>query len=318
MRSRTALLSLFFILGALVLPLAAHANTIPYFGPIIEASWAENSDVCPLGWGAVILAINNIILIAISIAIVFVAPLMLAWAGFLLVANPFNPTAKQQAKSMLTNTIVGIVIALAGWMIVAAVMAVFYDPSDPRLAGENWANLITGEGLKCIEVASVLNPADLNDPPITGGGTPVEVIQEGEEPLPVGPGQYTHQEAVAALAGHSIGLSSTGGCFDQTRPNCTSLQGIPRDAIARIIEIQSKCNCPITISGGTEVGHKSHGIGLPIVDFNYSAKLIDGIRNSGYVINASFGRGATCEPKGRPGVKIACGVDPLGHIHMEL
>ena len=62
MRSRIGLLSFVLITGALVIPHLAHA-AIPFFGPIIQDWGSANGSgqTCPLGWGAVINVINNII-----------------------------------------------------------------------------------------------------------------------------------------------------------------------------------------------------------------------------------------------------------------
>ncbi len=154
MRSRTALFALLFVVSSLALPLVAYAAAIPFLGPIIsqEGEFAR----CPAGWGALIIIVNNIIRLLITLAIVLVAPLMISWAGFLLVVNPFNSGAKEQAKKILTNTIVGIVIALAGWMIVNALMVVLYNPNassgGTRLAA--WSQLITSGGAGfCLEQA---------------------------------------------------------------------------------------------------------------------------------------------------------------------
>ena len=149
MRSRVSLLALLFAIGSFALPLAAHA-AIPFFGPIIPA----NYNVCPAGWGLLMTVVNNIISLLITLAIVFVAPLMIAYSGFLFVVNPVSSGGKEHAKQILTNTIVGIVIALAGWMIVDAIMAVLYKPGS---AGETWSSLITSGGIDpCLDVAGAL------------------------------------------------------------------------------------------------------------------------------------------------------------------
>ena len=291
--------------------MVTRARSIPNFGPILEDGW----NLCPLSWSAVIMTINNVITLSITLAIVFVAPIMLAYSGFLLVTNAFNPSAKEDAKKMITNAIVGIVIALAAWMIVDALMAVLYHPTDPEQWGGTWSELITGGGIPvCIPVASSLHQ-------VAPGVGAAGVSPDGTvttAPSPVGPGQYTHAEALAVLQAHgNISLSSTGGCSDPNNRSCTSLEGIPRGAITNITGIQTLCNCGITISGGTETGHLSHGQGLPVVDFNYSDALLRGIRAAGYNADTNFSRGATCEPPGRPGVAMACGPG-TGHIHMEL
>ncbi|MDO8700276.1 MAG: hypothetical protein Q7J56_01205, partial [Deltaproteobacteria bacterium] len=118
MRFRTFFFALIFVVGSLALPLAAHAG-IPFFGPIIPNAVVQYEDpvthktitttenVCAAGWGMVITVVNNIIALLITLAIVFVAPLMIAWSGFLFVVNPVDPSGIAKAKSILTNTIVG-------------------------------------------------------------------------------------------------------------------------------------------------------------------------------------------------------------------
>ena len=141
-------------------PLFAHAGGIPFFGPIIP----KESATCPASWGLVITVINNIITLLITLAIVFVAPLMIAYAGFLFVVNPVNSGGISQAKSILLNTVIGIAVALAGWLIVDAIMAVLYNPTA---VGSTWSSLITSGGTTpCLQVAGSYNPAKPVTPPV--------------------------------------------------------------------------------------------------------------------------------------------------------
>ena len=149
-----------FVAGSFALPLAAYA-AIPFFGPIIPTAY----NTCAASWGLLITVVNNIISFLITIAIVFVAPLMIAYAGFLLVVNPVNAGGKEKAKSILLNTVVGIVIAMAGWLIVDAVMAVLYNPTA---VGKTWSQLIGSGGIPpCIPLAGSLTSA-AGQPPVTG------------------------------------------------------------------------------------------------------------------------------------------------------
>ena len=151
MRSRIPLLALFFAIGSFALPQFAHA-AIPFFGPIIPDAY----NVCPASWGLLVTVINNIIEFSITIAIVFVAPIMIAYSGFLYVVNPANPGGIAKAKSILSSTVIGIIVAIAGWAIVDAVMAVFYHPSDS--AWGTWSSLITSGNIDpCIDLAKSLN-----------------------------------------------------------------------------------------------------------------------------------------------------------------
>ncbi len=141
-----------FTTGLFALPFAAHAS-IPFFGPIIPSP-PTGDNVCPAGWGMVMIVVNNIIELAITLAIVFVAPLMIAYSGFLFVVNPVNPGGRGKAKDILLNTIVGIIIALAGWLIVDAVMAVLYNPNA---AGGTWSSIVTSSGNPCLMQAGALS-----------------------------------------------------------------------------------------------------------------------------------------------------------------
>lgn len=162
MRSRVHLFAFLIVAGSLALPIVAQAGGIPFFGPIIPNEpitingIASNQNVCAAGWGMLITVINNIISFLITIAIVFVAPLMIAWAGFLMVFSPTKVGDVSKAKSILLNTVIGIVIALAGWMIVDAIMAVLYNP---KAVGSTWSSLIGSGGLSpCIDLKGSVAP----------------------------------------------------------------------------------------------------------------------------------------------------------------
>ena len=157
----------------LLSPTVAQAAAIPFFGPIIPQE--GNQAVCAAGWGMLITVINNIIAFSITIAIVFVAPLMIAYAGFLFVVNPVNSEGIKKAKGVLLNTIVGIVIALAGWMIVDALMVVLYNPNatngGTRLGA--WSQLITSGGFgPCIDLRGSVPPTVAPPPPGIVVGVP--------------------------------------------------------------------------------------------------------------------------------------------------
>lgn len=141
------------VLSIVALPSAAHAS-IPFWGPIIPEAY--NS--CAANFGLVIEVINRIIQLSITLAIVIVAPVMFAWAGFDIIVNPTNPGKLSEARQRMLNVVIGIVIALAAWMIVDALMAVLYRPTDTATFKETWFNLIRTEGAPpCVELAGSLN-----------------------------------------------------------------------------------------------------------------------------------------------------------------
>lgn len=152
MRSRAPLFLFILITSIFVLPVVTHAY-IPFFGPIIP----DNNNRCAANWGMLILVINNIISLVLTLEIVLVAPIMLAYSGFLYVSNSYNPTGLSKAKGMLFNVIGGIVVSLAAWMIVGALMAVLYDSKH---VGQTWQSLITGGGDMCLKIAAGLSQVE--------------------------------------------------------------------------------------------------------------------------------------------------------------
>lgn len=158
MRSRVLFFALLLcIAGAFIAPHAAQAATIPFFGPIVPKD-------CPAGWGLLVTVINNIIIVLLSIAIVFFAPLMIAYAGFLFVVNPVNASGKEKAKQILLHTIVGIIVSLAAWMIVAAIMVALYHPESTGWGA--WTDLIGGSSADdCLKPSGPGTGAPPTSPP---------------------------------------------------------------------------------------------------------------------------------------------------------
>ena len=198
MPRRLALLTLVFAASALTLPPLAHA-AIPYFGPIIPdiASQYGDMQTCPLGWGALIDVINNLISFGITLAIVGVAPLMIAYSGFLMVIEPASPGGRNKAKTILTNTIVGIVIALASWLIVDAVMAALTQNGQPF--GTNWSQLVNSGGLDpCLNESKAFQQSATAGPTATALPAGVTVT----------PGQYSPSMAANYADAHALSGSS--------------------------------------------------------------------------------------------------------------
>jgi len=247
MNKRIFFFAFAFLATSLALPHFAHAAAIPFLGPIIDQSWTVSSTgiQCALGWGAVLMVVNNVIRFLVTIAVVFVAPIMIAYAGFLYVVNSMNPSGISKAKGILLNTIIGIIIALAGYLIVDAVMAVLTTKIDGSTTfAHNWASLITsGSAPTCLPQKGV--GTELNQS--TNGGAGIATVSPN-----------TNCAALYSSTLPSIAVSATGDCCDKTKSNCTSLEGMLFSTTQQIININSKCG-PIIVSGGTEVGHSSEG-----------------------------------------------------------
>ncbi|MFG3441679.1 hypothetical protein ACGF0J_30925 [Nonomuraea sp. NPDC047897] len=105
--------------------------------------------------------------------------------------------------------------------------------------------------------------------------------------------RMSHAHAATYLLGAGLRYRSTGRCTDRHVPTCTSLDAVRTGTIARIIALKHASDCPIMVTGGTEVGHApgrfSHGQGYKL-DISHNACIDryiaqhsepDGVRGDG-------------------------------------
>ncbi len=52
----------------------------------------------------------------------------------------------------------------------------------------------------------------------------------------------------------------------ESKPSCTNLGGLPEETLNMLITLKRECNCEAVITGGTEPGHRTHGVGKRPVD----------------------------------------------------
>lgn len=69
--------------------------------------------------------------------------------------------------------------------------------------------------------------------------------------------ELSHKAAASKLRNAGIGWTSSGGCGNRNRPNCTSFSGIKSGTISGVITLKKSSRCKITVTGGTETGHAS-------------------------------------------------------------
>ena len=81
------------------------------------------TDKC--GWNQLLGLVNNVITFALVYMTVPIAAIMFAYAGFLMVtAGEEASSAKTKAKDIFLNTVVGLVLALAAWLIVKLLLGI--------------------------------------------------------------------------------------------------------------------------------------------------------------------------------------------------
>lgn len=73
--------------------------------------------------------------------------------------------------------------------------------------------------------------------------------------------------------GNCMGVDCNSTQWGESNPACTSFEELPQSTVDMLLSLKSDCgessggsNCPITITGGTEPGHSTHGKGRSPVD----------------------------------------------------
>lgn len=161
----------------LMMPFAASAQSnLPLFDPewqlVPEASELD-SDCdfgAPLGFGGVLQLIQNVMNAAISFGVV-IAVLVIAFAGILWILTPTNPENHSQAKKVLTNAVIGLLIILSAWLVVDFVMKLLYDGDSSNFGP--WNEILTGGDI-CIVATStpaLFDGVIFEVPGQTGGST---------------------------------------------------------------------------------------------------------------------------------------------------
>lgn len=70
--------------------------------------------------------------------------------------------------------------------------------------------------------------------------------------------------------------------YQDVAGGCTTLAGLSNATVDKIIALKTGCGCSVEITGGTELGHKTHGIQYSnIVDLSLTSDLLGWIKNNG-------------------------------------
>lgn len=194
---------------------------------------------------------QNIINFLVYIAS-FLAVLIFSWAGLIYVTAAGNPGKIGRAHQMFTDVMVGILIVLAGWLVIDTVMKTLFVGSDLDTGTEQTFG--PWNEIQCVR--QDLEPSREGDAP--GGG---DGVVSGEE--------YEDGDARSRLTAAGVSFYSSGQCTNSANRTCTSLEGIRRDTVDQVLNLKQACtSCNIVITGGTETGHasgaQSHGSGYKI------------------------------------------------------
>lgn len=229
---------------------ASSKGIVPCGGP------TDPCTICHL-----IIGIHNLIdwgkniLVTITIVGIFIS-------GIIYIVSTGNEQMITKAKAFLSACLIGFAITLSAWLIVNVTLFWIANANpDLGIGATNWYTFT----------------CDTTSSATTGGGTPSPTTPTTTTPTT---GNLTDAEARAKLSAAGIPIKSTGNCSDPNNKTCTSLEGIPAKAIDDVIAIKNNCGGNVTINGGTETGHQSHGSGLATLDLDWNQSLAQCINNN--------------------------------------
>lgn len=144
-----------FLLVVLFVPFAVSAQSnLPLFDPewqLVPDAHKIDPENCPegypLGFGGVLQLVQNGMNATISFGVIIFV-LVIAGAGILWILTPTNPENHSQAKKILTNGVIGLLIILSAWLVVDFVMKMLYSgTSGQQGVFGPWNEILVGGDL---------------------------------------------------------------------------------------------------------------------------------------------------------------------------
>ncbi len=263
--------------------------------------------------------------------------LIIVNASFGLVTSAGNPEKIGGAKKQITGAILGMLITFAAFQLVAILVMILATPSGlrsyeaqtqvgdtPAKRAGSLANFLEmpwwticnadelkkqngaaafpstancaywGDGTSCSETQNKICCA--------GACQSGECVQVASLPSFQAPGVGGGDEEAVRDQLRASGVRiEKDPCQGSQTVGCANVAGLGERAIAGLASAAQYCNGCILITGGTEPGHVSHGLGLSVVDVAYSPAAISALGSAGIQrANPNFSRGYTCEANGGP------------------
>lgn len=232
--------SLPFLGAFLVFSVPAVAAAAPFGLP--SSIIPEQCQNCAVAWKCVLATFDNVIAFALAFAFIL-ATLLFAYAGFTWVLSPTSPSNIAKGKKILWNTVIGLIITMAAWLIVNTVLSVFtYYTVDSA------TNMLTG--------------TDAGDWCLPDAKGDTGAIPDSDK-------QFTYQANIILQKNHaSYGLNQLLTCMVQKVPgNVGQISSISDSAI--VLGTYSWANCRAGKCahaanschyGGTKCGNASYAV----------------------------------------------------------
>lgn len=212
---------------------------------------------------------------------------MLAYAGAEYVSSSVNPAGKEDAKKRIRGTLLGLLLALSGYLILRIInpdLVTFKEGFiEPLERAPTSASTQTSS-------AGGTNKLGLLVPSVSSGFFSLPPKQTASlRKVSAAPAKTAAIAYSGSEAGVRRQIESSGITIKTARPcssgetyrdGCTNLAGLPATAITGLSDLKKDCNCSIVLTGGTEGGHKTHGYGKAVVDLRKSPELTKYIQAS--------------------------------------
>jgi hypothetical protein len=114
------------LLAGILLPIVTFAaSSFPYWGPLVSCTGYATAgkpactSICNL-----LETIQNVIFFFMTLAVLVVAPVLLAWGGIMIMIAGGSPERMSQGRKIISGVVIGIVLALGAFLIVNTVMKI--------------------------------------------------------------------------------------------------------------------------------------------------------------------------------------------------
>jgi hypothetical protein len=140
-------------------------------------------------------------------------------------------------------------------------------------------DLLTGDvGLQEFRVKPVTSTlSSSNSTPVSTSTSPVPFIPANNDD-PTGWGAIRDDAAMraqlAALPNGGVRVNKK-VCVTPTQTSCTTVGGWPPETPSMLAQLRNTCSGNISVTGGTEAGHKSHGPGKRPVDLSLNDSSLE-------------------------------------------
>lgn len=174
---------------------------------------------------------------AIGLAAIFVVVMIVYGGVQYLTTDAFS--GKKEGKDRIFNAIKALVLVLGAYLILYEI--------NPKLVDID------------LTIESVKAP-------------PLSTVAVGK---PMTADQIAESNQIRAQLQENGVITYKGPCAEGQTTLCVNLNDLPESAFNGVIDLKKLCgtNCDITITGGTEGGHKTHGPDKPMLDLRPNTEL---------------------------------------------